>query len=91
MLERAHLLINQLACKVCHHAGSRATEILNALAALYRGQRPESLSSMIAPSERHFWPKHLKPYLEAANQGVDSSSFSDAGPDSQEVYPAKAR
>lgn len=68
--------------------GSRATEILNALAALYRGQCPESLSSMIAPSERHFWPKHLKPYLEAANQGVDSSSFSDAGPDSQEDLQA---
>ncbi len=74
--------------KVSHHAGFRATEILNALAAHYRGQSAEPLSSLVAPSERNLWPTHLKPHLEAANPGVDSLSFSDAGPESQEVYLA---
>ena len=65
-------------------------QILNALAALYRGQSPEFLSSIIAPSERKLWPTDLRPYLEAVNEGTGSLKFSDQGPESQEVCPAPA-
>lgn len=63
-------------------------EILNALAALYRGQPLESLSSMVASSERKLWPIHLKPHLEATNLAADSPSFADTRPEDQEVCPA---
>lgn len=68
-----------------HRAGFRATEILNALAALYQGQSPGSLGGIIAPSERKLWPIHLKPYLQASNQAADGLTLLDAGPESQEV------
>lgn len=60
-------------------------QILNALAALYRGQSADSVSSLVASSERRLWPIDLKPHLEAASQETGSLSHSDAGPDSQEV------
>ena len=63
-------------------------QILNALAALCRGQSPEVLSSMIARSERNLWPVHLKSYLRASHQDDDSVSFADTRPEDQEVAPA---
>lgn len=68
-----------------HAVGFRATEILNVLAALYRGRSLESVSSRVALTERNLWPTHLKPHLQAANSTAGKLSLSDAGPESQEV------